>query len=62
MGKFRKGLEAKVSGLFRFFGKGIAHARIAHAKAAKVGKEDWLLEIGDRLLGRGLLTRTLLRS
>ena len=29
---------------------------IAHAKAAKDGKEDWLLEIGDWLLGRGLLT------
>ena len=23
MGKFRKGLEAKVSGLFRFFGRGL---------------------------------------
>jgi len=37
--------------------------RIAHAKSAKDGKEDWLLEIGDWgleigdwLLGRGLLT------
>ena len=29
---------------------------------AKVGKGDWLLEIGDRLLGRGLLTRSPQRS
>ena len=48
---------------------------LSRAKAAKprqecgaqtrVGKEDWLLEIGDWLLGRGLLTlrsQTLLRS
>ena len=30
MGKFRKGFEAKVSGPFCFFGKGIAHAKSAN--------------------------------
>ena len=36
--KFGKGLEAKVSGPFLFFGKGIAHAKVAKDAEGGLGE------------------------
>jgi len=50
-----EGPRGESLGALLFFWKVLRNG-IAHAKSAKDGKENWLLEIGDRLLGKGLLT------